>query len=69
MSCFVKDLRKWSIKKSIQIWCPNDLEGALAMLSVTTLKIRKLSCTQNFLQLYALLFMAQRYLYLSQQKY
>jgi hypothetical protein len=42
---------------------------AVAMLRVTALKIRKLSCTQNFLQLYALLFMSQIYLYLSQQKY
>jgi hypothetical protein len=28
---------------------------AVAMLRVTTLKIRKLSCTRNFLQLYAAL--------------
>jgi hypothetical protein len=42
---------------------------AVAMLRVTTLKIRKLSRTRTFLQLYALLFMAQRYLYLSQQRY
>jgi hypothetical protein len=41
----------------------------VAMLRVTTLKIRKLSCTRTFLQLYALLFMAQKYLYLSEQKY
>jgi hypothetical protein len=42
---------------------------AVAMLRVITLKIRKLSCTRTFLQLYALLFKVQRYLYLSQQKY
>jgi hypothetical protein len=42
---------------------------AVAILRVTNLKIRKLSCIRTFLQLYALLFMAQRYLYLSQQKY
>jgi hypothetical protein len=42
---------------------------AVAMLGVTTLKIRKFSFTRTFLQIYALLFLAQRYLYLSQQKY
>jgi hypothetical protein len=36
---------------------------AVPMLRFKTLKIR------NFLELYALLFMAQRYLYLSQNKY
>jgi hypothetical protein len=42
---------------------------AVAMLRVTTPNIRKLSCTRTFLQLHALLFMAQRYMYTSLQKY
>jgi hypothetical protein len=42
---------------------------SVAILRVTTLKIRKLSCTRTFLQLYALLFMDQSYLYFGQQKY
>jgi hypothetical protein len=33
------------------------------------INIRKLSCTRIFFQLYGLLFMAQRYVCLSQQKY
>jgi hypothetical protein len=41
---------------------------AVAMLRGTTLKMKKLSCSRTFLQLYTLLFMGQRYLYLSQQK-
>jgi hypothetical protein len=41
---------------------------AVAMLRVTTLKIRKLFSTRTFLQLYTLLFMAQKYLYLCQQE-
>jgi hypothetical protein len=77
----VEDLRKWSTGKNKvfrfgvpMVWREpknhsDDCYCAVAMLRVTTLKIRKLSCTRTFLQLYALLFMAQRYLYLSQQKY
>jgi hypothetical protein len=41
---------------------------AVVVLRVTNVKIR-LTCTRTFLQLYALLFMAHQYLYLSQQKY
>jgi hypothetical protein len=54
----VEDVRKWSTgkKKALKIWCPNDTEGAkkltvmvvifaVAKLRVTTLKLRKLSCT------------------------
>jgi hypothetical protein len=76
----VEGLRKWSKgkKKSDLV---SELYGgsqkitvmiaifAVAMLRVTTPKIRKLSCTRTFLQLYALLIIAQRYLYLSLQKY
>jgi hypothetical protein len=73
----VEDLRKWfKGKKNIQILCPNDMEGdkkitvvfyifAVAMLRVTTAEMRKLSYTRTFLQVYALLFTAQSYLYLS----
>jgi hypothetical protein len=42
---------------------------AVAMLMVTTLKIRILSCTWIFIQLYAPLYIAQSYLYFSQQIY
>jgi hypothetical protein len=81
--CYIcaEDLRKWSKgkKKAFRFGVPmiwrepkNHSEIAVfatAMLRVTTLKIRQLCCTRTILQLYALLFMAQRYLYLSQQKY
>jgi hypothetical protein len=67
----VEDLRKWSKgeKKAFRFGVPmirRELKKiavmiaifAVAMLRVTTLKIRKLSCTRNFLQLYTLLFVA-----------
>jgi hypothetical protein len=78
----VEDMRKWSKgkKKTFRFGVPMIWREpkkitvltaifAVAMLRVTTLKIRKLSCTRTFLQFYTLLFMVQRYLYLSQQKH
>jgi hypothetical protein len=74
----VKDLRKWATgKKKAFIfgipmaWREQKIVSmisifAVAMLRVTTLKIRNLSCTLIFLRLYALLLMAQRYLYVPQ---
>jgi hypothetical protein len=81
-ACYVcvEDLSKWSKGKIKHSDLVSQLYGrsqnitvmiaifAAAMLRVTTLKIRKVSSTRTFLQLYALLFMALRYLYLSQQK-
>jgi hypothetical protein len=77
----VEDLRKWSKgkKKTFRFGVPmirrepenhsDDCCFSVAMLRVTTLKIKMLSCTRTVLQFCALLIMAQRYLYLSQQKY
>jgi hypothetical protein len=81
--CYVcaEDLRKWSKekKKAFRFGVPmicreakNHSDGCYfccCNVKGYNSKISKLSCTRTFLQLYTLLFMAQRYLYLSQQKY
>jgi hypothetical protein len=75
----VEDVREWSKGKrkhsdllyqwyggSHKITLNIDI-FAVVMLRVTTVKIRRLPCNSNFLQIYALFLMAQRYL--SQYKY